>query len=81
MRLVVKRKYIPAQYELVNFCEFDKYASRSYCAIHNVDESLNLGDITQVDETNLKAFNVICGGSPCQDFSIAGKQNGSNSFA
>lgn len=64
-------------YNLVNFCEFDKYASRSYCAIHNVDESLNLGDITQVDETNLKAFNVICGGSPCQDFSIAGKQNGS----
>lgn len=52
-------------YELVNFCEFDKYAVQSYCAVHGVDESLNLGDITQVDETQLKPFNMICGGSPC----------------
>ena len=33
-------------WELVNFCEFDKFAIKSYCAVHNVDESLNLGDIT-----------------------------------
>lgn len=52
-------------WELVNFCEFDKYAIKSYCAIHNVDKSLNLGDITKVDETKLKSFNMICGGSPC----------------
>lgn len=53
------------QWELVNFCEFDKYATKSYCAIHNVDESKNLGDITKVDETELDNFNMICGGSPC----------------
>lgn len=64
-------------WELVNFCEFDKYAAKSYCAIHNVDENLNLGDITKVDETELDDFNMICGGSPCQDFSVAGKQKGS----
>ena len=64
-------------WELVNFCEFDKYATKSYCAIHDVDESKNLGDITKVDETELDDFNVICGGSPCQDFSVAGKQKGS----
>lgn len=64
-------------WKLVNFCEFDKYATQSYCAIHNVDESLNLGDITKVDETKLEPFNMICGGSPCQDFSVAGKQKGS----
>ena len=52
-------------YELVNFCEFDKYAAQSYCAIHEVDPKLNLGDITKVDETKLKPFNMICGGSPC----------------
>lgn len=52
-------------WKLVNFCEFDKYAIKSYCAIHNVDESLNLGDITKVDETKLEPFNMICGGSPC----------------
>lgn len=65
------------KWELVNFCEFDPYAVKSYCAIHNVDESLNLGDITKVDETKLNQFNMIVGGSPCQDFSVAGKQNGS----
>lgn len=64
-------------WKLVNFCEFDKYATKSYCAIHGVDENLNLGDITEVDETKLENFNMICGGSPCQDFSIAGEQKGS----
>ena len=64
-------------WELVNFCEFDSYAVKSYCAIHNENESKNLGDITKVDETKLEPFNMICGGSPCQDFSVAGKQKGS----
>ena len=61
----------------MNFCEFDKYATSSYCAIHNENENKNLGDITKVDETKLEPFNMICGGSPCQDFSVAGKQKGS----
>ena len=65
------------KWELVNFCEFDKFAAESYCAIHGADPELNLGDITKVDETKLAPFNMICGGSPCQDFSCAGKQAGS----
>lgn len=64
------------KYELVNFCEFDKYATQSYCAIHNVDQSLNLGDITKVNEKEIADFNMMVGGSPCQDFSVAGKQEG-----
>ena len=52
-------------YTLVNFCELDKYAEKSYCAVHGADPSLNLGDITKVDETKLEPFNMICGGSPC----------------
>ena len=65
-------------YNLVNFCEFDKYATKSYCAIHGVDERLNLGDITQVDIENLpsEGVDLITHGSPCQSFSIAGKQHG-----
>lgn len=64
-------------FELVNFCEFDKYAVKSYCAIHGVDESKNLGDITKVDETKLPKDIDICSyGFPCQDISLAGKQKG-----
>lgn len=77
MNINNESKSLNKKWELVNFCEFDKYATKSYCAIHNVDESLNLGDITKVDETDLDDFNMICGGSPCQDFSVAGKQKGS----
>lgn len=65
------------EYELVNFCEFDEYAAKSYCVIHNEDKNKNLGDITQINETELKPFNFICGGSPCQDFSVAGDKKGS----
>lgn len=72
-----KNNYCEKKWKLVNFCEFDKYATSSYCAIHNENESKNLGDITKVDETKLEPFNMICGGSPCQDFSVAGKQKGS----
>lgn len=63
-------------WKLVNFCEFDKYAIKSYCAIHGVDESLNLGDITKVDETKLEDFNMMTWGFPCTDISVAGKQKG-----
>jgi len=64
------------KYNLVNFCEFDKHAVKSYCAIHGTDEALNLGDITTVNENDVSRFNVVCGGSPCQDFSVAGKLAG-----
>lgn len=52
-------------YELVHFCEFDKYAEKSYCAVHGVSTDLNLGDITMVDENSLNESNFFCGGSPC----------------
>ena len=72
-----KNKNLCKKWELVNFCEFDKYAEKSYCAIHNVDSSKNLGDINKIDEHKLTPFNMICGGSPCQDFSVSGRQKGS----
>lgn len=52
-------------WSLVKFCEFDKYAEKSYCAIHGVDADKNLGDITKVDETALDEATFYCGGSPC----------------
>lgn len=64
-------------YELIGYCEIDKYASKSYASIHNVDESMNLGDITKVNEKKLpKDIDLITYGFPCQDISLAGKQKG-----
>ncbi|MGD6877867.1 DNA (cytosine-5-)-methyltransferase [Bacillus infantis] len=64
-------------YELVGYCEIDKYASKSYAAIHGVSEDMNLGDITKVDEKALpKNIDLITYGFPCQDISLAGKQKG-----
>ena len=60
-------------YELINYCEIDKYASKSYSIIHNVSEELNLGDITKIDINKLRDFDLVTHGSPCQDFSVAGK--------
>lgn len=64
-------------YELVNYCEIDKYASKSYAAIHGVPESKNLGDITKVDTSKLPDdIDILTYGFPCQDISLAGKQRG-----
>lgn len=68
---------IGVPYELVAFCEIDKYAAKSYCAIHGVDESMNLHDITKVDADTLpKDIDLVTYGFPCQDISLAGKQKG-----
>lgn len=65
------------RYELAAYCEIDKYASKSYAAIHNVPESLNLGDITKVDEKALPHDLDLCTyGFPCQDISISGRMRG-----
>ncbi len=64
-------------FDLIGYCEIDKYASMSYSAIHGVSESLNLGDITKIDEKQLpKDIDLITYGFPCQDISIAGSQKG-----
>ena len=63
-------------YELVGFSEIDKYAITSYCAIHNVDESLNIGDVSKVHIDDLPDFDLMTYGFPCQDISIAGRQGG-----
>lgn len=36
----------------------------------------NIGDITQVDWSGVEPVDIICGGSPCQDLSLAGRRAG-----
>lgn len=63
-------------YKVEFFSEIDKNAIKSYCAIHNVDESLNLGSITDIKGKNLPYCDLWIGGFPCQDISCDGKMRG-----
>ena len=68
-----------AGHESVGFCEIDKYARASYKAIHNTEGEIELHDITTVSDEFIRGIgsvDVICGGFPCQAFSIAGHRRG-----
>ena len=68
-----------AGHECVGFCEIDKFARASYKAIHSTKGEIELHDITEVTEEeirNIGHVDVICGGFPCQAFSIAGARRG-----
>lgn len=63
-------------YKVEFFSEIDKNAIKSYCAIHNIDEKLNLGSITEINGESLPYCDLWVGGFPCQDISCAGKMRG-----
>lgn len=69
-------KRLGIEYELVGYSEIDKYASRSYSAVHEEPEIKNYWDITKINEKELPEFDFMTWGFPCQDISIAGKQAG-----
>ena len=70
----LEREKIP--HEVVAYCEIDKFASKSYSTIHNIPESLNLGDISKVDTSAIPECDLVTYGFPCQDISVAGLQKG-----
>lgn len=67
---------IGVNYDLVGFSEIDKYAIKSYCAIHNESEDKNLGDVSKVELDNIPNCDLITYGFPCQSFSVQGKKLG-----
>ena len=70
-------KNLNINYDLVGYCDIDKYASKAYSMVHNVSEDKNFGDITKINADELpKDIDLITYGFPCQDISVAGKQKG-----
>ena len=69
---------IGLDWELVNYCEIDRWASLSYSMVNQCSESLNLRDVRTVTAETVRdrAVDLITYGFPCQDISIAGKQQG-----
>lgn len=55
--------------------EWDKFAQKTYTANFKDDFEI-AGDITQVDEKDIPAFDICLAGFPCQAFSLAGKRMG-----
>ena len=68
-----------AGHECIGFCEIDKFARASYKAIHDTKGEIELHDITTVSDESIRRIgrvDIICGGFPCQAFSIAGARRG-----
>ena len=60
----------------VGFCEIDPYARRAYEAIYDTKGELFFEDARKIVAEELPDIDLICGGFPCQSFSIAGKRGG-----
>ena len=68
---------IDEPYKTLAWCEIDKFASKSYCAIHNEKEENNLGDVCNVHMCDkLRETNLITYGFPCTDISLSGCKKG-----
>jgi len=62
-------------YELSGFSEVNEKSIKGYCAIHNVSEDKNVGDIEKFNG-KVDDLDVLFYSPPCQSFSQAGKQLG-----
>src|SRR3990167_3810256 len=60
--------------ECIGYSEIDKYAVQVYQS--HFPNHTNYGDITKIKAEEIPDFDFLCGGFPCQSFSIAGKRGG-----
>ena len=67
-------------HECLGFCEIDKFARKSYKAMYETEGEIEFHDIRQVTDQDFRQLrgqvDIICGGFPCQAFSLAGRRLG-----
>lgn len=66
----------PIGWKPIAFAEIEKFPSAVLA--HHYPDIPNLGDFTKIDTTQLGRVDVLCGGTPCQAFSVAGARRGLN---
>ena len=65
---------MPSGWECVGMSEIDKYANM--VLRYRFKDVKNYGDVEKINYEELPNFDVLIGGSPCQDLSVAGKRAG-----
>ena len=56
------------------YSEIDKYGNKLTESLY--PDAIPLGDVRDIDYSNLPKIDLLIGGSPCQSFSFAGKRKG-----
>lgn len=67
--------FIDAGYDVVWANDFDQYAAYTYNK-NNPEGVMHLGDINEIELTDIPEHDVLIGGFPCQPFSMMGEQKG-----
>ena len=65
-------------FEIVAWCEIDKFAQKSYRALYDTGGEDFYENIRDIDAAGLRDFDLLVGGFPCQPFSVSGKRRSLN---
>ena len=65
---------VPKDWECVGFSEIDRYANM--VLRYRFPDIKNYGDVNAIRWEEIPDFDILFGGTPCQDLSLAGKRKG-----